>query len=360
VRPGVGDFAILSRSADLLPSRCALNLAHVSASCALGAFVRARDPKKTHRLQRHRLCAHVHAPSGVDLHGSTIQGFTLMFRHKITQQKKLLRAAAVLLPLCVLVAVTPARAQTWLLKVSEKEMQLAHPNDMMWMKVNMWDNSYQRMMARSMPTFELQNLQPAGGPALTELQLTIGDTRFRFDDDFLGAFALLGDSTPGIDLTSSVSANENVLTVNIGNGGLDPGEIVRFRIALAPDAGQPDPPFFAHPDYRTVLFDMNGNQVYGPDPSIPAGQDDNSQATVKFSNGTTAGPATFVDEVITGIQGDYFNNIFRPYGLMEPVDIFEIGGGPNVPIPEPASALLMLCASFGVLWISARRRRVSR
>jgi hypothetical protein len=102
---------------------------------------------------------------------------------------------------------------------------------------------------------------------------------------------------------------------------------------------------------------MNGVQVYGPDPNIPAGQEDNAQATVTFSNGNTGGPATFVDEVITGIQGQFFNGTFRAYGLMEPVDIFQIGGGPAGQIPEPASALLVLSASLGMLSFSARRRR---
>jgi hypothetical protein len=101
---------------------------------------------------------------------------------------------------------------------------------------------------------------------------------------------------------------------------------------------------------------MNGVQVYGPDPNIPPGQDDNAQASVMFSNGNTGGPATFIDEIVTGPQGDYYNNIFRPYGVMEPVDIFDVSGGPTV-IPEPTSVLLALFGLLGVSCYSARKRR---
>ncbi|MEX0612888.1 MAG: hypothetical protein WD738_01790 [Pirellulales bacterium] len=246
---------------------------------------------------------------------------------------------------------------TWLLKICEKELQLANPTDAMWMKANMWDISFQRMNERNMPTLELMNLQPAGGPDIVQFQLSIGDTRFHFADDFFGTFALLGNTTPGFNLASSVSDGGNLLTVDIskpGGGGLDPGELVRFRIDLDVDPGFPDPPFFVHPDYRTVLFDMNGVQVYGPDPSIPAGDEDNAQASIKFSDNTTAGPVPFVDEVIPEPQSVFLNNIFREYGIMEPVDCFDIGGGV---IPEPGTALLALLGLLGVGGLMGRPRR---
>jgi hypothetical protein len=259
-----------------------------------------------------------------------------------------------------------AQDQTWELKISEKELQLANPTDPMWMKSNMWDVSFQRMHDRNRPTLELTNLQAAGSPDITKLTLSIGDTRFHFGDEVFGSFiaqcpcapsANINDPTPeGLTLTSSVSQGGNLLTVNLaksGGGGLGPGETVRFKIDIDVDDGFD---FFQQPDFRTVLFDMNGVQVYGPDPNIPPGQDDNGQASVMFSNGNTSDPATFLDETITGPQGDYYNNIFRPYGVMEPVDIFEIGGGPQV-IPEPSSGLLALVSLVGALGTLTRPRR---
>jgi hypothetical protein len=249
---------------------------------------------------------------------------------------------------------------TWLLAICEKELQLAHPDDPMWMKSNMWDISFQRMNERNMPTLELRNLQPTGGPDLVQLQLSIGDTRFHFANDFLGEFAVLGNTTPGFDLTSSVSDGGNLLTVNIskpGGGGLDPGELVRFRIDLDVDPGFPDPPFFVHPDYRTVLFDMNGIQVYGPDPSIPAGAEDNAQARVFFSNNLSSAPVPFVDETVQAPQSMFFNDRFRAAGtagMMEPVDCFDIGGGV---IPEPSTAVLATIGLLGIMRLAGRSRR---
>ena len=77
---------------------------------------------------------------------------------------------------------------------------------------------------------------------------------------------MLGKTTPNISLTSAVSAisgnssstSGDQLDLTIG-GGLKPGEVVRFKIDLAPDAGTN---LYAHPDFRTVLFDMNGKNIY--------------------------------------------------------------------------------------------------
>jgi hypothetical protein len=162
-------------------------------------------------------------------------------------------------------------------------------------------------------------------------------------------------------LISSISPDGNLLTVNIqkeaGTGGLAPGDLVRFRIDIDVDAGLSNPPFYQYPDFRTVLFDKNGVQVYGNDPAFPNGAEDNAQATVKFSDGSTQGPTPLPDFTVTGAQNEYFNATYHPRGVMEGVDIFTIGGGPAV-IPEPGSAVLAL---FGVVGATCgmRKRRVN-
>jgi hypothetical protein len=278
--------------------------------------------------------------------------------YKITRAARRV-AAAVLAVWSLAAAAAPLVAQdSWLLQISEKENQLAHPTDPMWMKANMWDIGYQRVNDRNMPVLELTNLQPAGGPDITQFQLTIGDSRFNFSDVELGEFAMLATTTPQYDDFELDSSGGNTLVVNImkdGGGGLAPGDVVRFKIDLDVDPGFTDPPFFADPDYRTVLFDMNGVQVYGPDPSIPAGAEDNAQATVLFSNGTTSTPATFIDEMVFDPSSQYYNNIFRPYGVMEPVRVFKVGGG--TVIPEPSSCLLALVGLLGGMRMAARSRR---
>ena len=73
-----------------------------------------------------------------------------------------------------------ARAQdAFTVNISEKEMMLDHPGDMMWTKYLMWDLGYQRMMNRNAPFIELQNSATSTSP-ITEFHLTIGDSRFNF------------------------------------------------------------------------------------------------------------------------------------------------------------------------------------
>jgi hypothetical protein len=283
--------------------------------------------------------------------------------HHVTNQQHLRRAAATWMPACLLLALAaPLPAQNnFNLKISEKELQLAHPTDMAWMKYNMWDITTERMFDRNTPTLELTNTSTAN--SLSQLQLTIGDSRFHFADDFFpgNSAIVLGTTTPGFDLSSMISADGNTLTVTV-NGGLAPGETVRFRIDLDVDAGLPDPPFYEHPDFRTVLFDINaggGNQpveVYDGN-LVRNSSVDNAMATATFTGGAAVGPLAFPDRVINGpsdpgcqpcqgMQNLFFNDNFRPYGIMENVDIFEIGGGGPV-IPEPATALLALVGLFG-------------
>ena len=70
--------------------------------------------------------------------------------------------------------------------------------------------------------------------------------------------------------------------MNIGDGGLQPGELVRFKIDLDVDPEFADQ-VFAHPDYRTVLFDMNGFNVY--DGLQQQSDADNGKAVGDFRSG---------------------------------------------------------------------------
>jgi hypothetical protein len=235
-----------------------------------------------------------------------------------------------------------------------------HFDEPEWMKPLMWDLGITRNdYYRNMPTLELSNIASAGSPEITTFTMTIGDSRFHFEDDFLGVAALMGESTlDEYDLTSTITQGGNLLTVNIqkkgGTGGLAAGDLIRFRIDLGVDAGLIDPPFYMYPDFRTVLFDKNGVQVYGPDPAVPPGGDDNAVASVVFSNNTTASD-TLPDYTVTGFQDLYFNGIYHPRGVMEGVDIFPGGGGTL--IPEPGSAVLAFLAVCGLVSIGARKGR---
>ena len=274
-------------------------------------------------------------------------------------------AFACIVALCV-TALTSSRLQaqgnSFTLKFSEKEMKLEHPTDMMWDKYLMWDLGFQRMNDRNMPYLELTNDASSTSP-IKELHLTIGDTRFNFSDDAMGKFAMLGSSTPGYNITAStVGGIGNELVVNIGDGGLQPGEQVRFKIDLDVDPEFADQ-VFAHPDYRTVLFDMNGFNVY--DGLQQQSDADNGKAWVIFDPAVGADVATVPvplhDEIVSGAAADFYNNNYRSYGEMDPVRTFVLTGDGETVIPEPGGvALASIAMLTGLVSCGGLRRKTPR
>jgi hypothetical protein len=273
--------------------------------------------------------------------------------------------AAILLMACGLSAIAagPALAQTnsgaFTVKISEKEMKLEHPTDMMWDKYLMWDLSFQRMNDRNMPYIELAN-DPSSTAPITEFHMTIGDTKFHFANDAMGVFAMAGSSTHDFQLTSRTIGGDE-LVVSIGNGGLQPGELVRFKIDLDVDAEHAGA-VFAHPDYRTVLFDMNGFNVYDGLQQTSAA--DNSRVWVLFDPAAGANfatdPVALQDEQVAGAAADFYNNNYRRYGEMDPVRTFLVSGGTQAPIPEPSTAILLVAGVAGALAWSGRGRSQRR
>jgi len=248
----------------------------------------------------------------------------------------------------------------WCLRLSEKEHMLQHSTDPGWTKS--LESDFGRMRNnyfRNMPTLELTNTSDTAAKEIVKFEMTIGDTRFHFQDTEFGAAAVLGMYTPGYDLTSNISSDGNLLIVAIakpGGGGLSPGETVHFRIDLGLDDGFSSAPFYEFPDFRTVLFDMNGQQHYGPDPAFPPSAEDNAQVTVHFSDGATSGPTPLADFAVTGPQKDYVNENFHRVFAADGVDLFALSGAATV-IPEPGAAGL---AIVGLLCSLAARVRTGR
>lgn len=252
---------------------------------------------------------------------------------------------AVLTISVTLLAASSANAQNaWSVNISEKEMKLEHPVDMMWDKWLMWDIGYQRMMCRNSPYIELHNEATSTSP-ISKFHLTIGDSNFSFAPVQGSNYAQLGSSTPGFSLTSSTLNNQgDELIVTIGNGGLLPGQFVRFQINLNVDpayAAQYAASFGgSQPDFRTVLFDMNGLNVYTGVQKTSS--EDNAQASVVFVPGGKSIAVAFPDEIVPA--GQYYNNNLRAYRASDPVLIFQIAGGAEVPEPSTV-ALAMLVVS---------------
>ncbi|HEX5471520.1 MAG TPA: PEP-CTERM sorting domain-containing protein [Lacipirellulaceae bacterium] len=247
---------------------------------------------------------------------------------------------------------------SWSLRISEKENELAHTNDPMWSKWLMWDIGYQRMVDRNSPYLELTNASTSTEP-ITQFHITIGDNRFNFAPVAGSDLVMIGSTSPATPplTASTVGGLGDELVVDLGNGGLAPGETVRFKVKLGID------PSFAStyaasfgsslPDYRTVLFDMNGVNVY--DDTTDNSTKDNSHAFVIFDTDIQGSTAVFPDETVANSQ--YFNNNLRPYTAMDMVNLFQLQGVSNV--PEPASVGLALLGASGLFAGRRSRRRSS-
>jgi hypothetical protein len=271
--------------------------------------------------------------------------------------------------LAITVSVTSQAFGQWSLRISDKEGQLAHTGDPMWNKWLMWDIGFQRMVDRNMPYVEITNesLVP-----ITSFHLTIGDNRFNFAPVQGSNLAVLGSTSPaGVSITShacTVNCQESnpadELVVDIGGTGLQPGQLVRFKIKMGidPDFAATYAASFGSslPDYRTVLFDINSNggfspvELYGPAPGRPNPLD-NGNAFVFF--GATKSTVdvfedTVVDALGQSVSGQFRNNQFRPYSEMDAVNLFALEGAP---IPEPTSIGLVMLGITG-FFLSARWR----
>lgn len=235
-----------------------------------------------------------------------------------------------------------AHAQTasFEFNISSSELFLSDGANYNLMHIEAWDSPLMRAIKRSRPFVEVRNTSTSG-VQLTQFSMTIGDEDYSFGDSFLGDFAVLGDTTPNVNLTDvSGPDGGNELLIQFGDGGLDPGEVVRFQIDI--DGDLPDQ--FIHPDYRTVLFDM--------------GDDDNSDNSILTASFIT-GSGQMLE--VQGVQPDteevspYVNGNLRPYAVMEPID----GSGFEelVPIvPEPGAVALALLALCGACAAGMRTR----
>lgn len=232
----------------------------------------------------------------------------------------------------------------FVLNLSAKEMVLQNPGDMMAMKYSAWDTPTQRIADLNMPFLELTNNANSDAP-ITEFNMTIGDTRFNFSNlypAFAGSYVMLGDSTPGFDLQATVLDDGDLLKVLIGNGGLMPGETVRFRVDIDVDPGFPD--IYPHQDFRFVFFDVNGNSVV-----------DNSIVTAVFSEGGMTEEVSAQMDDYSSNNANYVNNNIRPYSIMEGIDVFNLAATDTNVIPEPSSLALMSLGALATLLVSRRR-----
>ncbi len=270
-------------------------------------------------------------------------------------------AVGMLLLAAIALTAVPAGAAIndtdWSLKISEREMAFRPATDVMAMKSLMWDLPFSRMFARSMPHISLTNESATAN--ITQFKMTIGDEQFHFANSFMDTFAKLDSETPGFSLSSLVEDDGNTLVVNFLNGGLDPGDTVHFKIELGVDAAFAGS-LYPHPDYRTVLFDMNGDNIYENAGIVhQVSTADNAKVSLKFEMAgmpsVTVGPVPFEDPSVVDGSAGYVNNSLARYGQSDPVRAFTLSGGSVV--PEPGSMALALFGLMAMAPRFSRRRR---
>lgn len=268
---------------------------------------------------------------------------------------------AALLLAVVAISLGPVSAQAtitdtdWSLKISEREKAFRPATDAMAMKALMWELPSSRMFARNLPFICLTN--DSATASISQMKMTIGDEQFHFANSLMGMYAKLGKENDDFTLSSLVEDGGNTLVVNFLNGGIAPGETVNFQFDIDVDAGLG---FFPNPDYRTVLFDMNGDNYYQSagvinDPS----SDDNATVALTFTQSGMPSvntiPVAFEDPNVLDGSAGFVNSNMARYGQSDPIRAFALEGGGVV--PEPSTAILGL---LGLAAVMARPRRRSK
>ncbi len=269
-------------------------------------------------------------------------------------QIKTCLALAIFTAMTSVASATPIELAKASFRLAAKETLLTKPQTYQWIRAAMADSPSQRRANRNMPWMEIQN-DSVDGVYLTEFHLTIGDERFHFANNYFENFTVISPTSEFQDIESQATEDQNELVVMFDNGGLAPGQKVRFRIELAVDDDQPALlQQFGHPDFRTVLFDMNGIDAQGAFPFAPKSHraEDNSSSYGVFRQGETvmqSTSATLPDFSVQGTAAHTFNQFYRNWRGAEEVNVFS--GAVNAMVPEPDSFLLSTLglALFGLV-----------
>lgn len=202
-----------------------------------------------------------------------------------------------------------------------------------------WDGAVARIRKRNMPFVEITNSGLSSGP-LSEFQMTIGKpAEYKFSDEVLGAFAEVGTTTPGVNITSSSPGDAGEVIVVSFDDGLMPNETVRFQVDIDVLPGLD---LYPYPDYRTVFFDVNGDD-----------SSDNSVITTTFL--PPSGDPLVSSRTLPDFDQDapvFLNGLgIRSYDTMDPVEVFELEV-----IPTPSGAALALSGMLVGAGTWTRRR----
>lgn len=252
--------------------------------------------------------------------------------------------AAIALPMLLLSESAHAQpVSSFSIGISSSLPKLMAPDDPVVKHIESWDSPLMRIINRSRPYIEVRNTSTFPNSNITQFTMTIGDIAYDFGDSVLGALAVLSEySADGLTIDSVTSpTGGDDIQIAFGGEGLVPGEVARFQIDIDPQSSDQ----FVHPDFRTVLFDLEDN-----------GDLDNSVMTAAFSVGPPVSVRLQDLSLPEGSLGStvFANSVRRSYDVMEPIEFVNSGG--EVVIPEPSAAVLVLLAAAGGLAVGMRHR----
>lgn len=222
------------------------------------------------------------------------------------------------------------------LHICEDYDLLQNPMDMNLAMMAAWKTQHELLAARDAPYFELKNTSNDPSSKITRMKISLGDVAATANFDTLQMLYVSPGITYSIVGLDQVQGGLRSDTLEIVFTGFVPGSVVRFRSDIDCDAGNPD----TFCDYRTMLFDMNGNSKL-----------DNASVKVNFTSAVLPGVQIPINNLpdyamtaptTTGIgfKSGYTMDHVEAFGFSDQVIRTET-------VPEPSS--IVACGALTML-----------
>ncbi len=232
--------------------------------------------------------------------------------------------------------------------LSEDVNVLNDPNNSLVKMMAAWQTAHSLAVERMNPFVQIINTSSNPLAELTDFTFALGSTKAPLYSFDYAKLIKTSDSsityTVDAPLTATPMAGvANQITFHFHN--LTPGKSVQFQTGIVTDAGNSN----MFPDYRTVLFDMNGSNAA-----------DNVMNSANFKVGG-------ISTMVSGNLPDWVNLMPTNVGLngavthgMDAVMSFPTDfTGNTVAAPEPSSIVMAMMGGLGMLFYGVRRKRTA-